>query len=133
MEQKNQIENADDLRLEFVVAVWLGEHHVQKIRREFVLRFGIDKGKSARFSISKRGNGANLREDKGGFFVKVLSLLRSKKFRVVATGGGDHRREHRHRVRVGRKSLEVKLHILVNQLVFCQQAGKTPKFGVRRK
>jgi hypothetical protein len=74
-----------------------------------------------------------LGKDKGSFFVKVLSLLRSKEFRVVATGGGDHRREDRHRVSIGRKSLEVKFHIFVHQLMFCQQPGKAPQFGVRRK
>src|ERR1700677_1235546 len=36
-------------------------------------------------------------------------------------------------MRVGREAFEVKLHVLVHQLVLCQQVGEPPKFGVRGK
>ena len=62
---------------------------MEQIGRKFVLRLGIDKWKSRRFPVGKRGNGANLGKDEGSFFVKFLCLLRGKEFRVVATGRGN--------------------------------------------
>jgi hypothetical protein len=36
-------------------------------------------------------------------------------------------------VSIGRESLEVKFHVFVNQLVFCQQAGEAPELAPRGK
>lgn len=114
MKQENQIEGANDLRLQLIVGVRHGEHHLQKVRRVFVLRFGLNKGQPTRFAIGERGDRANLRKNKGSCFVKVLGLLRRKEVWVITSGGVDHRRQDRHRVGVERKPFKVKLHVFVN-------------------
>ena len=127
VQQENQIQRLDHLRLQFKILVRRREQHVQEVRRVFVGLLRINQRQPARLAIGIRRNRPHLRNQPGHIQVKIpgLAPFPVHQALVEAARRVDHRRKNRHRMRARRKTLEMKLHVLVQKLVVREQIRKT--------
>ena len=106
------------------------EHHVQEVLGVGQVVARVDEGLADRLLVREGGDRRRLGEQADD--VEVLLLLAAA-LRVVGRQRGDHRRQHRHRVRGRREAVEQLLHVLVQQRVAGELVLEALELGGRRQ
>jgi len=132
VEQEDEVERLDHLRLEVAVLTRMGEHHVKEVRRVLERRLRIDRRQAVGLAVGICGDGADLRDEAGGVPGEALLAL-GDDVRVVGGGRVDHRGEDGHRVRGGREAVEQVAHVLVEHLVLGEEVRKGGQLGAGGK
>lgn len=115
VQDEQLVERGDDDRVELVVLRGDREGHAQEVLDvpEVVAR--VDEGVTDRLLVGVRRDRRKLGEKADRRKVTLLLVERVVAVLVERRQGTDHRRQHRHRVRVAREALEEALDVLVQQ------------------
>ena len=121
VEEEDQIQRIDQRRVRLKLVVRLAEHHVQEILCVPLPRVRVLDVVAQLLAVGIGSNGADLGHDARGRFDESLLVLNLQQLRIIAAQRIEHRGQHGHRRRVGRKEAEVLLYFFAQHLVLGQQ------------
>ena len=124
VQDQQQVQGVDEIGVHLISFAGHGEHHVQEVLAVGQMVLRIDERLADRLLVAERRDGGHFGQHAVDGQLLLLGIARIERILAVDRQRADDRTEDRHRMGVGRKAGENRLHPLVQQRVRADVSAK---------